>query len=151
MITCKKAKIPQTNAIALLRKLSALSFYKPLTVQVWNSLINNDEVAKEVNKILPRTKLEIHDHPSIINLTRFLTSALVLGSGITELTLINLEVELDQLINLVGKLATLDTPPSSEVNSTTKTEHIIHMMCLTCQGDANRIRTGFKHSLNQSN
>ena len=144
MLTCKKAKIPKPEAMVLLQKLSSLSYYKPLTVQVWNSLINTDKVAKEINEILPRTKLEIHDHPSIINVTRFLTSALVLGSGITELTLINLEVELEQLINLVGKLASLDAKPTTDPNSTTKTEHIIHMMCLTKQGDANRVRTGLK-------
>ena len=70
-----------------------------------------------------------------------------MSSGITELTLINLDVELGELINLVGKLSTLDTKPSTDPNTTTKTEHIIHMMCLTKQGDAKRVRTGFRHSL----
>ena len=147
MLTCKKAKITKTEAVALLQKLCDMSVYKPITTQVWNSLICTDPVAKSVDSQLSRQKLNIHDHPSIINVTRFLTSSLVLSSGVTELTLINLDVNLEELITLIGKLSTLDVKPSTDINTTTKTEHIIHMMCLTKQGDTKRVRTGYKHCL----
>ena len=75
------------------------------------------------------------------NFTDFnVTSALVLSSGITELTLINLNVNLEELITLVGKLSTLDVKPSIDPQTTTKTEHIIHMMCLRKQGDTTNLK-----------
>jgi hypothetical protein len=147
LLSCSKAGLLKGEAQKLCADLTGISMIKPVAKQVWTSLVKCNESAARVDKFLLNRSLSLHDHPSQVNSSRFITAALVLGGGVTELSMVNCDVQVGDLINLVAEISNYDAPQSTQPNSTTKTEHIIHMLCLSEPGDARRIRTGFKRSI----
>jgi len=147
LVSARKADLEIKELDDLVTKLSEISNFKPFTKKTWEIVCKSDSVARRVDQILHQRPIDLMSHPHLVTPARFFKACIMMGRGICDMSLTTIKCNLNDVIELVGKTSVNDIIDESDRGKTSRSEHLVHMLCLTNQGDGARIRTNIKRNI----
>lgn len=147
LVSGRRADLSIKDLNELVTKISEISTMRPFTKRMWLMLCTSDEKAAKINSHLYQKSIKLTAHPHLVTPTRFYKACIMMKRGVCDMTLTTIKCELNDVIELVGKTSMNEKIDENDKDKTSRSEHLVHMLCLSNLGDGAKIRTNMRRNI----
>ena len=145
MRICQMANLTRARATAAMQMISNATRHVPVTNNFFRLIAaRNPDLAAIMGQLTLRN-LNLHDHPHLLSIQRFVRGCTLLFEGVSHLSVLRINRPLADKLHLMSEILRL-SPPSPNQGTTTQGEHMFHMY-LVAQDNVQLFRVNITNAL----